>query len=377
MAIPNQQSPSGKPHQMPNSDKRGSAKVSVNSEKTFITIQKEVTPMSTISATAAPALSVADFRGSIDHLERVYNVDRCACVGDKEKALWADRCKTLVTEVEGLTCPRAKAADNERHSAIVKKVTAFLAGDDGVEVAPSPAAESGIVYLAHRQLVLNPTNRLAIRDKAVIKANAASIQSVGILQNLVVSPLGNDTYQVEAGNGRYASVNLLIQAGDATEDFLYPCLINDSEWSADAIKLIENGHREALHPVDEFLSFARLINDDKKTLKEVATALSVSQKYIKQRMKLAALAPAIIDAFKEGKMDIEEAEAFTLSTDHEQQLQVWELERESGYISAHRIRRLLTEDKIAIDDPLVNFVGLAAYKKTGGRVQYLRQNIVH
>ncbi len=223
-----------------------------------------------------------------------------------------------------------------------------------------------IITVPHSRLVPNPKNRMVGRDKSKVKANAASIKAVGILQNLVVSQMEGGMYLIEAGNGRYESVELLIAAGELTPEFSYPCKVNNSGFSAEAIMLIENSHREGLHPVDEFTSFARLINADEMKIKEVANAFSVSQKYVKQRMKLASLAPKLITAFKDGKMDLDEAEAFTLTDDPALQLSVWEMEK--NHPSRHRIRQLVTENKMQANNSLVSFVGLQQYKKAGGNV---------
>jgi hypothetical protein len=69
---------------------------------------------------------VSEYRGAVEHLERIFNVDRHACVGKNERDNWADVARRMLTMYEGLECKRAKPDDVERLSAIVKKITDYL-----------------------------------------------------------------------------------------------------------------------------------------------------------------------------------------------------------------------------------------------------------
>lgn len=82
-------------------------------------------------------VSVAEFRNAIGALERCFNADRHACVGDNEKILWRKSAFFWMRELEGLTCPRAKAEDTERASRILATVKRFL-GVTQEETTPTP-----------------------------------------------------------------------------------------------------------------------------------------------------------------------------------------------------------------------------------------------
>jgi len=86
-------------------------------------------------------VKVAEFRGQIEHLERVFNVDRHAYVGDKEKARWCDRAKRVLAALEVMECPRAKADDLERLASIIAKVKAYLA-DKPEPTPPTPSKKT-------------------------------------------------------------------------------------------------------------------------------------------------------------------------------------------------------------------------------------------
>lgn len=71
-------------------------------------------------------MKIADYRNKVEHLERVFHVDRHACVGNKEKAYWFERAGRILAEVAPMECPRAKPDDIERKNLIVNKVTTYL-----------------------------------------------------------------------------------------------------------------------------------------------------------------------------------------------------------------------------------------------------------
>lgn len=72
-------------------------------------------------------VKVAIFRQRIEHLERVFNVDRCACVDAREFTNWMTICRRVLETLEATTCARAKPEDWERYTAIIETVRAFLA----------------------------------------------------------------------------------------------------------------------------------------------------------------------------------------------------------------------------------------------------------
>jgi len=55
---------------------------------------------------------VSDFRGAIEHLERIFNCDRHSCVGEQEKTYWCNRAAAVMAKLEGLDCKRAKPEDH-------------------------------------------------------------------------------------------------------------------------------------------------------------------------------------------------------------------------------------------------------------------------
>ena len=220
------------------------------------------------------------------------------------------------------------------------------------------------------QLALSPAN---IRKTPATEAEdaelEASIRAKGILQNLIVHPPGSDGkgfYLVVAG-GRRLRILQKLAAADVIDAARYkvPCKIEQPEEAIET-SLAENTIRAAMHPADEFVAMAALI-DGGATIDSVARRFGTSERHVRQRLRLGKLAPALLDAFRAGDINLETVTAFTLGADHQAQLAVWNQVKDQSYISPHRVRHLLIETAIAFDSDLGLFVG-EAYKAAGGTI---------
>jgi len=80
--------------------------------------------------------------------------------------------------------------------------------------------------------------------------------------------------------------------------------------------------RAAMHPADEFVAMAALI-DGGWTINEVAKRFGTSERHVKQRLRLGKLPPELLDAYRTGNISLDIVTAFTLGADHAAQLAVW------------------------------------------------------
>jgi ParB family chromosome partitioning protein len=231
-------------------------------------------------------------------------------------------------------------------------------------------ASSRIRNISLSQLVLSPAN---VRKTPATAAEdgelEASIRAKGILQNLIVYPAtgaATGVYEVHAGSRRLRILQKLAAEGVINADDKIPCKIEEPEDAAET-SLAENTIRVAMHPADEFVAMAALI-DDGATIEDVALRFGASERHVRQRLRLGKLAPELLDAFRAGDIGLEAVTAFTLGAEHAAQLAVWAQLKEHSYISPHRIRHLLTESAIALDSDLGLFVGAEAYEAAGGTI---------
>jgi ParB family transcriptional regulator, chromosome partitioning protein len=238
------------------------------------------------------------------------------------------------------------------------------------EEQPVPAS-SRVQNICLSQLVLSPTNvRATPATPAEDAALEASIRANGILQNLIVHPTGIDgrgAYEVDAGGRRLKIMQKLAAEGAINADsYKVPCKIEKAE-SAVESSLAENTIRVAMHPADEFVSIAALI-DSGVTIDDIARRFGVSERHVRQRLRLGKLAPELLDAYRAGAINLEAVTAFTLGADHAAQLAVWNQLKDHSYVSPHTIRRLLTESAIPLDSDLGMFVGAETYEAAGGPI---------
>lgn len=196
----------------------------------------------------------------------------------------------------------------------------------------------------------------------------ASIKARGLKQNLVVrhAPEGNGYYAVTAGSRRLNALQELAAEGAIPTDYAAPCLVEELEAALET-SLMENTVRAGMHPADEFAAMAALI-DAGARVEAVATSFGVSERYVRQRLKLGKVAPELLDEFRAGRLSLEVMTAFTLGADHAAQLAVWRQVKDHAYLPSATVRRLLTEGAIPLDSRPGAFVGVAAYEAAGGRV---------
>lgn len=207
------------------------------------------------------------------------------------------------------------------------------------------------------KLKLSPTN--ARHDPGDVTTLANSIRSVGLISALAVTKNGRG-WLVEAGGRRLAALHQLREAGHIAKDEPIPCMVFDSPSLARS--LAENHERAPMDAVQQFQAFARLIGEG-RTVHEVGEAFSVTPQYVRQRVKLAELAPEVIDAYRQGRCTLEQMAALTFGT-HEQQRAIVADEQIPG---PYQLRERLRGAVIPRDDKRVKFVGVNVYIAAGGR----------
>ncbi len=126
----------------------------------------------------------------------------------------------------------------------------------------------------------SPTNPRKTFDKADLAELAASIKQQGVLQNLVLRPVG-EKYEIVAGARRFKASLL------AGLDKVPAAVRNLNDDEVLDIQIIENLLRKDVHPLEEAEGYQNLINSNRKlTVPEIALKVCKSETYIYQRLKL-------------------------------------------------------------------------------------------
>ncbi|ODM76791.1 ParB/RepB/Spo0J family partition protein [Bradyrhizobium elkanii] len=238
-----------------------------------------------------------------------------------------------------------------------------------VEIIPASGTE---VLIPLNKLKKSPKNaRKTPHSEAAIEAYAASIAAKGILQNLVVEPELDDEgaatgfYFVTIGEGRRLAQLLRLKRKEIKKTEPIRCIV-DTANDPHEISLDENVTRENMHPADQFEAFRKLADERGLGAEEIAARFGVSAHVVRQRLRLGAVSPRLMQLYRDGALTLDQLMAFAIVDDHARQEAVHE--RLSYDRDASTIRRLLTETHVAATDRRARFVGLEAYTEAGGTV---------
>ncbi|KAB0287610.1 ParB/RepB/Spo0J family partition protein [Vibrio fortis] len=143
---------------------------------------------------------------------------------------------------------------------------------------------------------------------------AASIQSQGIIQPIVVRPLSQDHYEIIAGERRWRAAR---QAGLKQ----VPCLVKKVEdRAAIAMALIENIQREDLNVIEEAQALERLQNEFELTHQKVAEVIGKSRTTVSNLLRLNQLAAPVKELVVTKQLEMGHARAL-LALEGEQQVE--------------------------------------------------------
>lgn len=157
---------------------------------------------------------------------------------------------------------------------------------------------------------------------------------------------------------------MLAEQGRIPADMPIACKVLSKDSDAAEISLAENVVRVPMHPADQFEAFRALI-DNGAGIADVAARFGVTESLVARRMKLGRVSPVLLSVYREGRMSLEQLQAFTVSDDHAAQERVWE----QGARYPDSIRAALTAGEIPSSDRRVRFVGLESYEDAGGEVR--------
>lgn len=239
------------------------------------------------------------------------------------------------------------------------------------KAAPAPAAASGLPV---QDLQMIPFNKLELSPKNVRKTPTseaedaqlyASIKETGLKQNLLVHKVGAK-YHVHAGGRRLAALNKLAADKIIKPDHPISCSVEHADQAEDT-STAENMVRTAMHAADQFEAFATL-RAKGRTEDQIAAQFGITTDLVRRRLKLAAVAPELMDIFRAGEMSLECVMAFTLTDDHARQIETWETVKQQYNPSPHSIRNHLTQKSYSGSSKLAKFVSIEAYRAAGGSV---------
>ncbi|AQT48001.1 ParB/RepB/Spo0J family partition protein [Bartonella choladocola] len=175
-------------------------------------------------------------------------------------------------------------------------------------------------------------------------------------------------YEIFMGGRRYRALEHNVKRKLMANDALIPCrLFSADEAIIEDYSLAENTMRETLHPMDEFIAY-KTMSDKGMSHEDIAKRHFVSPKYVRQRLKLSAVAPSLLKIFEKDEMSLAQIEALTLVSDHKKQIAAWKASEGNHDKTDITIRNSLIKDRVSSDDKQVVFIGLDVYKEAGGKL---------
>ena len=151
----------------------------------------------------------------------------------------------------------------------------------------SPTRSVGVRIVQVDRIEPNPEQPRLVFEQEALNELAASIREHGVLQPILVRPLGPNTYQIVAGERRWRASRL---AGLET----IPALIEDiDDDTALEIAIIENLQREDLTPLDEAAMYDRMVHEHGYSIRKLADKLGKDKGYLENRLRLADAPPEI------------------------------------------------------------------------------------
>lgn len=180
----------------------------------------------------------------------------------------------------------------------------------------------------------NPKQPRTRFDDDALKELSASIKQVGVIQPIVVRPIGGGRFEIIAGERRYRAAKM---AGLKS----VPVVSRTAgQQQTLELALIENVQREDIGPVEAARAYKQLMDEFDLKQEEVATRVGKSRSTVANTVRLLNLPSRIVEALHEGK--VTEGQARPLLGLKDQAVQLALFERVvTRSLSAREVERIV------------------------------------
>ena len=181
--------------------------------------------------------------------------------------------------------------------------------------AESPAAAvpipvgSYFAELPVESITPNPRQPRSVFDEDAMAELVDSIAEVGLLQPVVVRPLGDDRFELVMGERRW-------RATQAAGLPVIPAIVRETK-DHDLLRdaLLENLHRAQLNPLEEAAAYQQLLTDFGCTQDDLATRIKRSRPQISNTLRLLRLPATVQRRVAAGVLSAGHARALLAVTD--------------------------------------------------------------
>ena len=166
------------------------------------------------------------------------------------------------------------------------EVSSAPTAEEVQEARPVPPG-SYFAELPVSAITPNPRQPRTVFDEEALNELVASIAEVGLLQPIVVRPIGSDRFELVMGERRWRAAQL------ADLDVI-PAIVRetrDHDLLRDA--LLENLHRAQLNPLEEAAAYQQMLEDFGCTQEELSARIKRSRPQISNTIRLLRLPPTV------------------------------------------------------------------------------------
>lgn len=184
----------------------------------------------------------------------------------------------------------------------------------------------------------NPRQPRTVFDEEAMAELVESIGEVGLLQPIVVRPLGDEHFELVMGERRW-------RAAQQAELAVIPAIVRETE-THDLLRdaLLENLHRAQLNPLEEAAAYQQMLEDFGCTQEELATRIKRSRPQISNTIRLLKLPPTVQRRVAAGVLSAGHARALLALPDHAHQ------ERLAQRVVAEGLSVRATEEIVTLGD---------------------------
>ena len=188
----------------------------------------------------------------------------------------------------------------KRPKGLGRGLDSLLGEDRPAAPPPSDAAPSAVPITRLQPGKYQPRTRM---NPEALAELADSIRAQGVMQPILVRPVGNDRYEIIAGERRFRAARL---AGlDEVPVLVKPV----PDEAAAVMALIENIQREDLNPLEEAQGLKRLVDEFKLTHEQAAQAVGRSRSAASNLLRLLNLAAPVQQMLMAGDLEMGHARA--------------------------------------------------------------------
>ncbi len=178
-----------------------------------------------------------------------------------------------------------------------------LVGGSPAQTAGTVSATTGLAQLPISFIDPDPNQPRRHFDEAALTELAESIAARGVIQPIIVRPVGQGRFQLVAGERRW-------RAAQRAQLHEIPALVRElSDRDVMALALIENLQREDLNPVEEARAYHRLSEEEGLTQAEIARMVDKSRSHVANFQRLLQLPEVVLDHVQEGRLSMGHARA--------------------------------------------------------------------